>query len=79
MADRQSIGTLRKYDIGSVGFAKDGEYQGLMGEERIEFLRRFYRRQRLPAGWKPIKLVGPRTEITWNEVNWGTASERVTG
>ena len=79
-----------KFPIGAVLFAtKTTTSSGkpwfmpftVMGQARVEMLRKAYRRE--PLGENVVMLgdegTGPYKEITWEDVAWETAGERVTG
>lgn len=66
-----------KYDIGSVGFAWEGRYVGVMGNQRIELLRALFRGEPLERGCKPVVADSMRV-ISRDDINWDTAGPRVT-
>lgn len=67
---------MHKYTCGAVGFRKDGKWVELMGEERIEALRKFYRREDLDG---LIPFVTGYGEVKWEKVDWHSCGEKVTG
>ena len=70
---------MSKVSIGDVTFRSKttGKYVMLMGDPRIEALRKFYRREDL-GDLQPF-VFGPRGDITWDDVYWESAGPRVTG
>lgn len=67
------------FTIGSVVFWKDGFPFDLSGQPRIDMMRLAYQKK-LPKG---VELRGDwyhhNQKLTWDDVNWDTAGERVTG
>jgi len=65
----------RRYNIGEVVFRLDGAYVNLMFQDRVDALRKFYRKQE--QNMKPFVFgVGL---IAWDDVQWDSAGHRVTG
>lgn len=51
----------------------------IFGDERIFALRYFYHNQHLPMGYRAFAVnPSPKSNLTWNDVNWSTVGKRVT-
>ena len=70
---------MRKLTIGEVCVGRaHGQVDSAGGDERVRVLRDWYRTRQLPEGWFAYGW-NPLAPVTWDEVNWETAGERVTG
>ncbi len=71
----------RTFPIGAVSFkTKAHRWTDLMGLPRIEALQKFYRKQPVidPRLGELVPCVFGYGSITWDQVKWDTAGERVT-
>ncbi len=66
----------RRYNIGEVVFRDDGTYVTLMFQDRLDALRKFYRKENLESLEPFVFGVGP---IQHSDVRWDSAGHRVTG
>ncbi len=75
--------STRTFPIGAVSFQmKDcGIWADLTGPPRVEVLQKFYRKQPVidVTLGELVPFVFGHGPITWDQVDWYTAGERVTG